>query len=114
MTASPWPMPSRSRIRRCSSLWGIHPSVAATTRTAASTAPTPASMFLRNRTCPGTSTNPSSCPDGSVVKANPRSMVSPRVFSSGHRSGSVPVRARTSDDFAVVDVPGGGDDPHTP
>ena len=99
ITARPCEMPSRSRIRRCSSLCGIHPSVAATTRIAASTAPTPASMFLRNRTCPGTSTNPSCCPDGSLVKANPRSMVRPRVFSSGQRSGSVPVRARTSDDL---------------
>ena len=66
---------------------------------AASTAPTPASMFLRNRTCPGTSTNASSCPDGSVVKANPRSMVRPRVFSSATGRGRCPVRARTSDDF---------------
>src|SRR5438270_749081 len=75
------------------------PPATATTRIAASTVPTPASMFLRNRTWPGTSTKPSSWPDGSVVKAKPRSMVRPRVFSSGHRSGSVPVRARTSDDF---------------
>ena len=52
-----------------------------------------------NRTCPGTSTKPTSVPDGSVVNAKPRSMVSPRAFSSGNRSGSVPVSARTSDDL---------------
>ena len=39
------------------------------------------------------------CPDGSVVNAKPRSIVSPRAFSSGNRSGSVPVRASTNDDL---------------
>ncbi len=38
-------------------------------------------------------------PDGSVVWAKPRSIVSPRRFSSSKRSGSVPVKASTSDDF---------------
>ena len=37
--------------------------------------------------------------DGSVVWAKPRSIVSPRRFSSSNRSGSVPVSARTSDDL---------------
>ena len=59
----------------------------------------PASMFLMKRSCPGTSTNPTSVPDGRVVQANPRSMVSPRFFSSAHRSGSLPVRACTNVDF---------------
>ena len=95
----PWRMPSSSRIWRCSSLWGIQPSLAATTKSATSTAPTPASMFLMNRTWPGTSTNPTSTPEGSVVNAKPRSIVSPRVFSSASRSGSVPVRASTSVDL---------------
>ena len=36
---------------------------------------------------------------GSVVNANPRSMVSPRSFSSAKRSGSVPVSASTSVDL---------------
>ena len=56
-------------------------------------------MFLMNRTWPGTSTNASSRPDGSVVQAKPRSMVRPRVFSSAKRSGSMPVRASTSVDL---------------
>ncbi len=37
-------------MRRCSSDWGFQPSVAATTNRQASTAPTPASMFLMKRT----------------------------------------------------------------
>src|SRR5205085_5198760 len=78
---------------------GFHPSVAATTNRQASTAPTPASMFLRKRTCPGTSTKAISRPDGNVVQAKPRSMVRPRAFSSANRSGSIPVRPNTSVDF---------------
>ena len=57
---TPWRTPSRSRMRRCSSLWGFQPSLAATTSIATSTAPTPASMFFTNRAWPGTSTNPTS------------------------------------------------------
>ena len=86
-------------MRRCSSDWGFHPSVAATTNRHASTAPTPASMFLRNRTWPGTSTKASWRPDGNVVQAKPRSMVRPRAFSSANRSGSIPVSPRTRVDF---------------
>ena len=91
--------PSSSRIRRCSSDWGFQPSVAATTNRQASTAPTPASMFLMNRTWPGTSTSERAAPDGSVVVAKPRSMVRPRAFSSANRSGSVPVSASTRVDL---------------
>ena len=95
----PWRTPSTSRMRRCSSLCGIHPSLAATTNSATSTAPTPASMFLTKRSWPGTSTKPTVRPEGRSVKAKPRSMVSPRSFSSTNRSGSVPVSARTNDDL---------------
>ena len=98
-TITPCPMPSISRIRRCSSDCGFHPSVAATTNRQASTAPTPASMLRRKRTCPGTSTKLIPAPDGSVVCAKPRSIVSPRRFSSSNRSGSVPVSASTSVDL---------------
>src|SRR6266545_3578745 len=59
----------------------------------------PASVFLTNRSCPGTSTNPISWPDGSVVQANPRSIVRPRRFSSASLSGSIPVRRRISADL---------------
>ena len=51
--------PSRSRMAVCSRVWGITPSSAATTTSARSMAPTPASMLRTNRSCPGTSTNPS-------------------------------------------------------
>src|SRR6266498_4796535 len=91
--------PSTSTIWRCSSDWGFHPSSAATTNSTSRTGPTPASMFLTNRSCPGTSTNPISWPDGSVVQANPRSIVRPRRFSSASLSGSIPVRRRISADL---------------
>ena len=54
---------------------------------------------MTNRSCPGTSTNATSAPEGSVVQANPRSIVMPRRRSSAHRSGSIPVSARTSVDL---------------
>ena len=95
----PWRTSSSSRIRRCSSDCGFQPSVAATTKRQASTPPTPASMFLMNRTWPGTSTSESVAPEGSVVEAKPRSIVRPRAFSSAKRSGSVPVSASTSVDL---------------
>ena len=59
----------------------------------------PASMFFKKPRWPGTSTKPTSRPEGRVVAAKPRSIVMPRAFSSAHRSGSVPVRARTSVDL---------------
>ena len=96
---TPWLIPSNSRIRRCSSDCGFHPSVAATTNMQASTPPTPASMFFINLMCPGTSIKESLRPDGRVVKAKPKSIVRPRFFSSASRSGSVPVRARTRVDL---------------
>ncbi len=61
--------PSTSRIWRCSSDWGFHPSSAATTNRTRRTGPTPASMFPMKRSCPGTSTKPTSRPEGSVVHA---------------------------------------------
>src|SRR5581483_10259838 len=56
-------------------------------------------MFRTNRSCPGTSTNPTSRPEGRVHQANPRSIVSPRRFSSASRSGSMPVRRTSRLDF---------------
>ena len=95
---TPWRTPTSSRIRRCSSLCGFQPSVAATTNRQASTPPTPASMLRRNRTWPGTSTKLIASPS-MTAWAKPRSIVSPRRFSSAKRSGSVPVSASTSDDL---------------
>ena len=92
-------MPTASMAARCSADWGIQPPSAATTSSTAGTGPTPASMFGTKRSCPGTSTKATRCPPGSVIQANPRSMVSPRRRSSAHRSGSIPVSALTSADF---------------
>ena len=100
VTASrPCRMPIASMAARCSADCGIQPPSAATTSSTAGTGPTPASMFGTNRSWPGTSTKASRSPPGSVIQANPRSMVSPRRCSSAHRSGSIPVSARTSADF---------------
>ena len=57
--------PSTSRISRCSSDCGFHPSSAATTNSTSGAGPTPASMLRMNRSWPGTSTNPTSRPLGS-------------------------------------------------
>ena len=98
-TSSPWRTPSAASASTCSADWGIQPSSAATTSSTAGTGPTPASIVVTNRSCPGTSTNATSAPEGSVVQANPRSIVMPRRRSSAHRSGSIPVSARTSVDL---------------
>ena len=90
---------SRSRMARCSRVWGITDSSAATTSRARSMPPTPASMLLTNRSCPGTSTMLTSPPSERGIQAKPRSMVSPRSFSSWRRSGSMPVRAWTRVDL---------------
>ena len=87
---------SRSRMAKCSRVCGITPSSAATTNSARSMPPTPASMFLMKRSWPGTSTRLTSRPLGSVHHAKPRSMVRPRAFSSAQRSGSMPLSASTS------------------
>jgi hypothetical protein len=97
--SSPCRMPTASMAARCSADCGIQPPSAATTTSTAGTEPTPASMFGTNRSWPGTSTNATRSPSGSVIQANPRSMVRPRRRSSAHRSGSIPVSARTSADF---------------
>src|SRR5262245_38371742 len=88
--------PRRRRISRCSRVWGMTESSAATTSRARSIPVAPASIFLMNRSCPGTSTTPRrNSPRSS--EANPMSMVIPRAFSSGRRSVSTPVRALTSE-----------------
>ena len=92
-TTIPEDTPSKSRIRKCSSDWGFHPSLAAITKIHESTVPTPASIFLINLSWPGTSIKETVLPLGSVNWANPKSMVNPRSFSSTQRSGSVPVKA---------------------
>ena len=84
------------QMARCSRVCGMTPSSAAITSIARSIPPTPASMFFTKRSCPGTSTTSFVSPSASSRNANPRSIVMPRAFSSGSRSVSTPVSARTS------------------
>jgi len=68
-----------------------------------------ATMFLTKSSCPGTSTIPmlSNAVRHSQFKLRkPQLDRDARSFSSGRRSGSVPVSARTSALFAVINVPG--------
>ncbi len=87
---------SSEQIARCSRVCGITDSSAEMTSSTTSMPPTPASMFLMKRSCPGTSTKPSVVRASSARLAKPRSMVIPRSFSSFRRSVSVPVSAFTS------------------
>ena len=96
MTTRPSWMPSRDRIPRCSMVWGMKPSSAATISMARSMPPAPASIFLMNFSCPGTSTMPAWVPSSKSRWAKPNSMVMPLFFSSTSRSVSMPVRALTS------------------
>ncbi len=86
--------PRRATIWRCSRVWGMTPSSAATTSRTASTPVAPATMVRMKSSCPGTSTT-ATLRSPSVSSAKPRSMVMPRRFSSSSRSVSTPVRART-------------------
>ena len=99
-------------MRRCSSLWGIQPSLAATTSSATSTAPTPASMFLMKRSWPGTSTKPTSLPDGSVGEREAEVDGEPARLLLGEAVGIGAGEREDERRLAVVDVAGGGDDPH--
>ncbi len=87
--------PRKRRMARCSVVCGITPSSAATTSSARSTPVAPATMFLMNPSCPGTSTTLAST-SPSASGAKPMSIVMPRRFSSSRRSVSTPVRAFTS------------------
>ena len=87
-TSSSWQM------SRCSRVCGITDSSAATTSSATSMPPTPASIVRTKRSCPGTSTNDAHVAE--VGWAKPSSMLMPRACSSGRRSGLVPVSASTS------------------
>ena len=95
-TATPCRISSASSSARCSIVCARGPSSAATTSIAASISPAPTSMLPTSRSCPGTSTKSSSVPSGSARWAYPTSMVIPRRRSSGSRSASIPVSARSS------------------
>ena len=96
MTTSPEGTRSRRQISKCSRVCGMIDSSAATWSMTRSMPPAPASMFRTKRSWPGTSTNDRATPS-SIVWANPSSIVIPRAFSSRRRSGSVLVKASTSE-----------------
>jgi len=95
-TTAPRVTPSSRQMSRCSRVWGMTPSSAATTSSTRSTPLAPAAMARTKRSWPGTSTTPATVPLGRGRWAKPSSMVIPRRFSSASRSVSTPVRARTS------------------
>jgi hypothetical protein len=95
-TTTPARTPSSERMAKCSRVWGMTPSSAATTRSARSMPVAPASIVRTKASCPGTSTSPTVPRPSSAKGAKPSSIVMPRRFSSGRRSVSTPVRARTS------------------
>ena len=87
----PREIPNNLRIFKCSMVWGMIPSSAATTNNAKWMVDTPATIFRMKRSWPGTSIMVISL----LINAKPRSMVIPRAFSSSRRSVSVPVSAFT-------------------
>ena len=93
---TPAGIPSMRTISKCSRVWGITDSSAATTSRTAWMPPAPASMLRTKRSWPGTSTKDMRTPSHSAC-AKPRSIVMPRRFSSGRRSASIPVSAFTSE-----------------
>ena len=95
-TAMPAETPSASSSARCSRVWARGPSSAATTISAASISPAPTSMLPTSLSCPGTSTKSITVPSSRARCAYPTSMVIPRRRSSGKRSASIPVSARSS------------------
>src|SRR5918997_1502043 len=88
---TPCSIPSTRRTSRCSRVWGITPSSAATTSRKASTPVAPETMFFTKRSWPGTSTRLARRPLGRSSSAYPGTMEMPLRCSSSNRSVSVPV-----------------------
>ena len=86
-TTIPRRISSRSKMARCSRVWGETPSSAAITSSTASMPPMPESILPMKSRWPGTSIMPICSPLGSVRSAKPRSMVISRAISSFSRSG---------------------------
>ena len=95
ITTKPCLTPSRRQMSKCSRVCGITLSSAAMTRATRSIPCAPANMFFTRRSCPGTSTKPI-CTSPKSRSAKPMSIVIPLRFSSGSRSASMPVSARTN------------------
>jgi hypothetical protein len=86
----------RSRsTSKCSSVCGMTPSSAATTRIARSTPTAPETIVLTKRSWPGTSTIPAATPPPRSSGAKPRTIEIPRSCSSLSRSVLRPVSAFT-------------------
>ena len=94
---TPFVTPNRVRMARCSRVCGMTPSSAAMTSNPRSTPVAPASMVRMKASWPGTSTIPTVAAWSRASGAKPSSIVMPRRFSSGRRSVSTPVSARTSE-----------------
>ena len=104
---------SSSRICMCSSVCGIQPSFAATTSTATSTAPTPASMFFTKRTWPGTSTKPTTWPDGKFAEREAEIDGQAARLLLGEAIGIGAGEREHERRLPVVDVTGGRDHSHS-
>ena len=98
---------------KCSRVWGMTDSSAATTSSTASIPWAPASMLRTNRSWPGTSMKDATRPSPRSAWAKPRSMVMPALllFLQAVRidAGERPHEGA----LAVVDVAGGADDQRT-
>ena len=105
-------MPRACTAARCSSDCGIQPSSAATVNSTAGTGPTPASMLGTKRSCPGTSTNASRSPDGSVSQAEPQVDGQATAPFLGPPVRLHPGQRADQGGLAVVHVPGGRDHLH--
>ena len=93
ITTIPFCILNSFSMEKCSLVWGMIPSSAATTSSTRSIPPIPASMFFTNFSCPGTSIIPMRSPSSCSSWANPSSMVIPRFCSSFNRSVLTPVNA---------------------
>ena len=101
---------SRSRqMSKCSRVWGITDSSAATTSITRSMPPAPASMFLTKRSWPGTSTNDRVVSPASTW-AKPRSIVMPLSPFFLQPIGIDPGEGAHQRALPVVDVPRRADD----
>ena len=97
--------PSRRRISRCSRVWGITESSAATTSNARSSPVAPASMLRTNRSWPGTSTRRQ--PDVAQVQGGEAQIDGDPALLLGRQAVGVDARQRPDQGrLAVVDVPG--------
>ena len=94
-TAIPSSIPSASSSSRCSRVCARGPSSAATTSSAASISPAPTSMLPTSRSCPARRRSRAASRPAARGGRSPTSIVIPRRRSSGSRSASIPVSARS-------------------